>query len=530
MITIDRGEHSRTAAEIIRRAGPLPQSADWTHEYADAESSYFSRDRRVRPPLEVLWYGDGPDHGLWTWHDYNTGIKPQVVGGRLFAQRGGEFFAYDAYTGRLLWTAKIDRASRSVSLEDGVYLAGVNTCAVYDPASGRRLHADPLEVEPGRPAHATAIRVAGDVIAITAAKQVPGEWGHIWEGTSLTVLDRTAGRILWTRRAAEGFHYHALALGDGTLFCVESPSRVGTKKTAETEKPAATWQPPPSTLLALDARSGKTRWSATTANQNYADTGTNTAGIRDSDDWLGYCREPGILLTGKTSETSAFNARSGKPLWHERIGGWPMILCGEKFLTQQGQPFNVRTGKRLGPALSFSRGGCNYAVASSYLMMFRDQSASYIDLASSNQDDSDGKTAVIQGDQATLKKELQKAKEQEACLIIIRGTPQGHRYFLTQPEMTLGRDSTADITVSDQSISRKHAKITKETSKVFITDLGSSNGTFINDKKIESRRENRARQRGHDQARQLDFQVPARGRDSKFFSTAIWAPPRTPIP
>ena len=97
-----------------------------------------------------------------------------------------------------------------------------------------------------------------------------------------------------------------------------------------------------------------------------------------------------------------------------------------------------------------------------------------------NSDDFGEKTTVIQGDQATLNKELQKAKEQQACLIIIRGTPQGHRYFLTQPEMTLGRDSIADITVSDQGISRKHAKISKEDTKVFITDLGSSNGTFIN--------------------------------------------------
>lgn len=101
-----------------------------------------------------------------------------------------------------------------------------------------------------------------------------------------------------------------------------------------------------------------------------------------------------------------------------------------------------------------------------------------------NSDDFGDKTAVIQGDQATLNKELQKAKEQEACLIIIRGTPQGHRYFLTQQEMTLGRDSSADITVSDQGISRKHAKISKENGKIFITDLSSSNGTFINDKKI----------------------------------------------
>src|SRR5271169_6877523 len=91
------------------------------------------------------------------------------------------------------------------------------------------------------------------------------------------------------------------------------------------------------------------------------------------------------------------------------------------------------------------------------------------DGSSSNADDPE-KTTVIQGDQATLNKELAKAKEQEACLIIIRGTPQGHRYFLTQDEMTLGRDAVADITVSDQSISRKHAKVTKRDGKIFITD------------------------------------------------------------
>jgi two-component system cell cycle response regulator len=106
-------------------------------------------------------------------------------------------------------------------------------------------------------------------------------------------------------------------------------------------------------------------------------------------------------------------------------------------------------------------------------------------MADSDNSDFGDKTAVIQGgDQATLNKELQKAKEQEACLIIIRGTPQGHRFFLTMPEMTLGRDATADITVSDQGISRKHAKVTKADGHVYLTDLNSSNGTFVNDKKL----------------------------------------------
>jgi len=100
-------------------------------------------------------------------------------------------------------------------------------------------------------------------------------------------------------------------------------------------------------------------------------------------------------------------------------------------------------------------------------------------------DDSGEKTTVL-SNEATINKELQRAKEQEACLIIIRGTPQGHRFFITQPEMIIGRDPAADISVNDQSISRKHAKVTKTGDKIQLTDLGSSNGTFVNNKKVSS--------------------------------------------
>lgn len=103
----------------------------------------------------------------------------------------------------------------------------------------------------------------------------------------------------------------------------------------------------------------------------------------------------------------------------------------------------------------------------------------------SNEDTGTDSTKVLSSDQATLNQELASAKEQEACLIIIRGTPQGHRFFLTQDEMILGRDPSADITIMDQSISRKHAKVTKAPGgKILVTDLGSANGSLINDKKL----------------------------------------------
>ena len=105
-------------------------------------------------------------------------------------------------------------------------------------------------------------------------------------------------------------------------------------------------------------------------------------------------------------------------------------------------------------------------------------------MSCTSSDDLGEKTAVLKGDQETLNKEIQKAKEHDACLIIIRGTPQGHRHFLTMPEMVIGRDPSADIPLSDQSVSRKHAKVAKENGKVKLTDMGSANGTVLNGKKL----------------------------------------------
>jgi hypothetical protein len=217
------------------------------------------------------------------------------------------------------------------------------------------------------------------VIAIAVSKTKPGQWGIFWDPTVLVVLDRTSGRTLWTRQAKEGFHHHALAVGDGMAFLIESPSRITIDKNSP---PDSTRKPADSTIMALDARSGKTRWSAVTTNQSSPHGPKNVIGIVERDDWLGYGRELKILLAGKTNEASAFDARDGKLLWCNRIGNPPIIVCGEQFLNQQGQPFDLRNGKSLGPGLIFNKGGCNYVVANPHLLLFRDQSVSYIERAS----------------------------------------------------------------------------------------------------------------------------------------------------
>jgi len=100
-------------------------------------------------------------------------------------------------------------------------------------------------------------------------------------------------------------------------------------------------------------------------------------------------------------------------------------------------------------------------------------------------DDTKDRTAILGLDQETINRELQKAKEQPACLILIRGTPQGHRFFITEDQMVIGRDPSADLCIADQSISRKHARVTRTEDGVTLEDLGSANGTSINGKRLE---------------------------------------------
>ena len=99
--------------------------------------------------------------------------------------------------------------------------------------------------------------------------------------------------------------------------------------------------------------------------------------------------------------------------------------------------------------------------------------------------DSGEKTAMLKGDPETIRAERERAAKQPACLIVVRGTPQGHRYFLTQDQTIVGRDPTADIVVQDANVSRKHAALVKQGDTVTLVDQGSSNGTKVNGKTCE---------------------------------------------
>ncbi len=71
------------------------------------------------------------------------------------------------------------------------------------------------------------------------------------------------------------------------------------------------------------------------------------------------------------------------------------------------------------------------------------------------------------------------------CLVIISGEDMGRRYELGHQEVSIGRAETCTICVPTDQVSRKHATIQGILGKYFIVDNRSTNGTFVNEQKVE---------------------------------------------
>lgn len=73
----------------------------------------------------------------------------------------------------------------------------------------------------------------------------------------------------------------------------------------------------------------------------------------------------------------------------------------------------------------------------------------------------------------------------EACLVVIYGLDLGKKYNLDRPSLIIGRSSKADIQIDQESVSRNHCKIINTGKTILLRDLGSTNGTYINDELVD---------------------------------------------
>lgn len=389
---------------FLSREGPLPDSADWTHEHADAANTRVSKDKRVKAPLGLLWFGGSSNESILPRHGH--GPQPQVVDGRLFIEGMDLLRAMDIYTGRVLWEAPLPgvgslynntshqpganaSGTNYIAASDGVYVAYRNSCVRLDPVTGRKLFTFSLPIDAGEKDAPQwgYINVSDDFLVggadplfnpgLTASK---GENDNHAFSRQLVVMNRHTGKVLWTARARNGFRHNAICIGGGRLYAIDQmsgPEKARLKRRGEEA-------PLPPKLTVFDLASGKQLWS----------TEKDVFGT-----WLSYSAERDVLVeAGRVARDTisdepkgmrAYSAARGKMLWESKTLAGPAMLHHDTILMADkacdlltGAP-KLRAHPLSGEPVewTWSRNyGCNTPLASEHLLTFRSGAAGYFDL------------------------------------------------------------------------------------------------------------------------------------------------------
>jgi len=218
----------------LRRAGALPGSADWTHQYADVANTVVSKDRLVKAPLGLLWFGGSSNRTILPRHGH--GPTPQVVAGRLIVEGPESLRAMDVYTGRVLWERDLpglgtfyDNTSHQpganavgsnyVSLADAIYVAYGPVTLRLDPATGRtvKTFTPPAEPDGTKPA-VGFIGVWDDVLLTGVSPQT--FWDPDFEPDEFRTRRFETSHIrslaAWVR-SFKAFKVRAMRPGDGLI-------------------------------------------------------------------------------------------------------------------------------------------------------------------------------------------------------------------------------------------------------------------------------------------------------------------------
>jgi len=422
---------------MILREGRLPGAADWTHMYGDIANTVKSNDRLVRAPLGVLWFGGNPNTDVLPRHGH--GPSEQVLGGRLFIEGLNSLSARDVYTGRVLWKREFEdlgnfnvyydgsyadtplstaynqvhipgaslRGTNYVATHEGVYLVIGSQCLLLDVKTGKTLKTFDMPASDGQtdPPPWGFVGVYQDVLLGGAGFGDFGRLGYEHGASGkkglasrpdksasrgLVAFDRRSGEILWKIDARHSFLHNGIVAGNGRVYLLDKlPKRV-----ENFNKRRGLHNPASYRLMALDAKTGRELWS-------------ESQDVFGS--WLGYSEPRDILLLAGAAAAdrspdevgtgmAAYRGENGKLLWEEKDLPYagPCMIHNDVIITNISQhsvssgAYNLLDGKELtvtNPITGtkqrwrISRGkGCNTAVASEYLLTFRDGAASYYDL------------------------------------------------------------------------------------------------------------------------------------------------------
>ena len=73
----------------------------------------------------------------------------------------------------------------------------------------------------------------------------------------------------------------------------------------------------------------------------------------------------------------------------------------------------------------------------------------------------------------------------QATLVMFKADGERREFPLTKPTVVIGRKSTCDLRIPLSSVSRQHCQVQQKDDGLYFRDLGSSNGTFYNDHRVQ---------------------------------------------
>ena len=82
--------------------------------------------------------------------------------------------------------------------------------------------------------------------------------------------------------------------------------------------------------------------------------------------------------------------------------------------------------------------------------------------------------------------EVVNAGPEKAMVVVHRGASKGARFLIAQDRTSIGRSPENEIFLDDVTVSRSHAIIDRTATGFTFTDLGSLNGTYINNQSMKS--------------------------------------------
>ncbi|HEO69859.1 MAG TPA: hypothetical protein ENN80_01250, partial [Candidatus Hydrogenedentes bacterium] len=302
---------------MVRSA--LPGAGEWRHQWADGGRTGIGDESRLTMPLELLWFGGpGPDRMM---DRHLRTAAPLSVAGRVFVTGEHDLIAFDAYTGRELWTRPMRglarrnvmwTASNIVAGDTELYVALGPACYCIDQATGRLLatFAMPEEVS-NTPAPWGYVELADGMLL-----------GSCLANSALFALDKYDAALRWTWMPEHKVSLPAIAHGGGRVFCLNTgPVDHEARRRGIVQKPVRT-------LVALDLATGAEAWRATDVPATPQDHVQYANGV--------------VSVYANV----AYDAATGAELWRRVVNPERPPLIHGDWIIAQPHAFHLRTGEQ----------------------------------------------------------------------------------------------------------------------------------------------------------------------------------------